>query len=66
MAIIQEEYICVNGVILTYTHSDNNKKIRQIETGIIYDEAYDVPNRYTYEETDIDIESVENEQSDNV
>lgn len=32
-------------------------KIRQIETGIIYDEAIDVlPCRYTYEETDMPIE----------
>ena len=54
MAIVQEEYVCANGVILTYTYSDNNKKIRQIETGNIYDDAYDIPNRYTYEETDIE------------
>lgn len=33
-------------------YSDQNLKIRQIETGIIYDEAVDVvPCRYTYEET---------------
>lgn len=33
--------------------SDLNLKIRQIETGIIYDDAVDVlPCRYTYEETD--------------
>ena len=33
--------------------SDLNFKIRQIETGIIYDDAVDVlPCRYTYEETD--------------
>ena len=35
--------------------SDDGKKIRQIETGRIYDEATDViPCRFTYEETDID------------
>lgn len=35
-------------------YSDENFKIKQIETGIIYDEAIDVmPCRYTYEETDI-------------
>lgn len=34
-------------------YSDLSLKIRQIETGIIYDDAVDViPCRYTYEETD--------------
>ena len=34
-------------------YSDNGKRIRQIETGIVYDDALDVmPCRYTYEETD--------------
>ena len=38
-------------------YSDGGKKIRQIETGILYDEAVDVvPCRFTYEETDIDAE----------
>lgn len=38
-------------------YSDENFKIKQIETGIIYDEAIDVmPCRYTYEETDIPID----------
>lgn len=52
--IKQEQVICNNGVELIKTYSDNNKMIRQIETGIIYDEAIDIPNRYTYEETDQD------------
>lgn len=34
-------------------YSDQNLRIRQIETGLLYDEAVDVvPCRYTYEETD--------------
>ena len=34
-------------------YSDNGKKIRQVETGVVYDEAVDVfPCRYTYTETD--------------
>ena len=34
-------------------YSDKNMKIRQIETGIVYDDAVDiVPCPYTYEETD--------------
>lgn len=37
--------------------SDADLKMRQIETGVIYDDAVDVmPCRYTYEETDIPIE----------
>lgn len=38
-------------------YSDENLKIRQIETGIVYDDAVDVlPCNYTYEETDEPIE----------
>ena len=37
-------------------YSLDNLKIRQIETGIIYDYAVDnIPCRFTYEETDIPI-----------
>lgn len=37
-------------------------KIKQVETGIVYDEAVDVvPCRYTYEATDIPIEEPETE-----
>lgn len=44
---------------LVYTYSDEQFKIRQIETGIVYDTAYDVaPCRYTYEETDEKIEPI--------
>lgn len=39
------------------TYSDAGFRIRQIETGIIYDNAVDVlPCRYTYEETDNPVE----------
>ena len=39
------------------TYSDEGFKIKQIETGIIYDEAIDLESKhYTYEETDIPIE----------
>ena len=41
-------------------YSDGGYKIRQIETNILYDEAVDViPCRYTYEETDIPKEVVD-------
>lgn len=39
-------------------YSDSGFKIRQIETGIVYDEAVDViPCRYTYGETNESIEA---------
>ena len=39
-------------------YSDQSVMIRQIETGDIYEDAVDViPCKYTYEETDIPIES---------
>ena len=41
-------------------YSDKNLKLRQIETGNIYEDAVDViPCKYTYEETDIPIEPIE-------
>lgn len=41
-------------------YSDLNMKIRQIETGNLYEDAVDViPCPYTYEETDIPIEGNE-------
>lgn len=47
-------------------YSDKNMKLRQIETGNIYEDAVDViPCRYTYEETDILIEKLEYEVNQN-
>lgn len=47
-----------DGVKLTRTYSSRGMKIRQNETGIVYDEAIDVDNgKYTYSETDEKIES---------
>lgn len=49
-----------DGVNLYRTYSDENYKIRQVETDIIYDEAIDVENaEYTYEETEEKIETAE-------
>ena len=54
-----------DNVILVKTYSTENKYIKQIETGLEYDEAVDIgekigedykPTRYTYEETDKEIE----------
>ena len=42
----------------THNFSDAGYKIRQIETGVLYDDALDiVPCPYTYEETDVPIET---------
>lgn len=47
-------------------YSDKNVKLLQVETGILYEDAVDIiPCRYTYEESDVPIESIddgENEQ----
>lgn len=49
-----------DGVKLCKTYSDGNYKIKQFETGNIYDEAVDIENvLYTYEETDEKIDSEE-------
>lgn len=51
-------------VNLYRTYSDSNKYIKQLETGCEYAEAIDVADengniRYTYEETDRDVETEE-------
>lgn len=65
--MIKTEYYGKNGlgIDLYRTYSDENKYILQIETGNEYDEAVDVADengniRYTYEETEKDVERVEN------
>ena len=47
-------------------YSDHGMKIRQIETGKLYEDAIDVmPCQYTYEETDIPIPVDDEEIDDN-
>jgi hypothetical protein len=63
--MIRQEYYTTrkDGITLYKTYSDNNKMIIQVETGIEYSEAIDVyPIRYTYIETENDIQSEEQEQ----
>lgn len=52
--IIREEFMTrADGVKLFRTYSDENRKIIQNETGIVYGEAIDVENApYTYSEYD--------------
>ena len=54
-----------DNVILVKTYSTENKYIRQVETGLEYNEAVDIgekvgedykPTKYTYVETDKEIE----------
>jgi hypothetical protein len=47
-----------NGTLIRH-YSDEGKKLKQVETGLVYDEAVDVvPCRYTYEETDEPVEGM--------
>ena len=57
--IVSLEYYTEDGRLLIRTRSDRNMMIRQDQTGILYDEAIDVPNHYTYTETDNPIENEE-------
>lgn len=62
-------YINENGVEqphLIETYSDQDFKIKQVETGNIYDRAVDLkPCKYTYEETSEKIEIEETQEVDN-
>ena len=45
-------------------YSDKNVHLLQVETGILYEDAVDViPCKYTYEESDVPIESVDDSES---
>lgn len=59
--MIKQEKVIINNKEFIKTYSDDNKYIKQLETGYIYDEAIDIlPLRYTYEETDKNIEDLQN------
>lgn len=56
MAIISKRQK-MRGHYFIHTYSDANLKIKQDQTGSIYDEAWDLTDaEYTYTETDIPIE----------
>jgi len=48
----------------THTWSDLGMMIRQVETGVLYEDATDVPGKYSYEETDIPIVDEDIEDSE--
>ena len=50
----------LNDGALIRHYSNSGMKLKQVETGVVYDDAIDiVPCQYTYEETDIPIEGAE-------
>ena len=54
--MILQEIITVNNQKLKHTYSSDKKYIKQVETGVIYNEAYDTLKRnFPYVETDIDL-----------
>lgn len=58
--IVQEEYICKNGIEQIHTYSSKGFYILQVETNTKYTDAYDnKPLQYTYIETDEKIEKIE-------
>lgn len=51
--MIAQEKVTINGVEFIYTHSTEGYLIKQLETGDLYGEAYDLTdNLKHYEETD--------------
>lgn len=53
--MIKQEQIVINGRQLVITYSDDGKYIIQNGTGIKYEEAIDIPNKYSYTESAEDI-----------
>ncbi len=63
--MIKEENFTIGSTNFVKHYSDSGFKIKQIETGALYDEANDVvPCKYAYEETDIPIVEPEPEQQE--
>ena len=57
--MIIQEIITINNHQLRHTYSSDAKYIKQIETDVIYDEAYDILERnFNYIETDTPIETI--------
>lgn len=58
--MIKQETININGRELIKTYSDTGKYIIQNETGAKYAEAVDVPNKYSYSESEEDLPREDN------
>ena len=62
MIMILKENVKINGTDFIYTYSDSQYIIKQVETGELYGEAYDLAELpKEYEETDIKIDEFKNE-----
>ena len=62
MIMIVKENVKINGADFIYTYSDSQYIIKQIETGELYAEAYDLAELpKEYEETNIKIDDFNNE-----
>ena len=62
MIMIVKEKVKINDVDFIYTYSDGQYLIKQIETGELYNDAYDLAELpKEYEETDIKIDDFNNE-----
>lgn len=61
--MLKQETIIVNGRELVKTFSDAGKYIIQNETGAIYTEAIDIPNKYTYTESEEDIKVEDDDET---
>lgn len=62
MIMIIKEKVKINGTDFIYTYSDGEYLIKQVETGELYSEAYDLAELpKEYEETDIKIDDFNNE-----
>ena len=60
--MIVKENVEINGFDFIYTYSDGQYIIKQVETGELYAEAYDLAEQQKeYEETDIKIDDFDNE-----
>ena len=60
--MIVKENVKINDVDFIYTYSDSQYIIKQIETGELYSEAYDLAELpEEYEETNIKIDDFDNE-----
>ena len=64
--MIVKENVEINNVNFIYTYSDDQYLIKQVETGELYGEAYDLAERpKEYEETDIKIDDFEIDEFNN-
>lgn len=63
--MITQETLFIDGVELVKTYSDTYH-IQQLETGIIYTGAIDVPNKYTYMEVEDQPLIVETEMAEEI